>query len=83
MNLLCFYLRVVELEQHVCRREEEFTQARREADSIIQQLRYSLSTAEDTVVRERGEHATTKYVNIQSIFISTSHLDLLYGFPIY
>ncbi|KAL4227194.1 hypothetical protein ACF0H5_015167 [Mactra antiquata] len=53
-------VRIVELEQHLCRREEEFTQSRREADSIIQQLRYSLSTAEDTVVRERGQHATTK-----------------------
>ncbi|XP_045167332.2 optineurin-like [Mercenaria mercenaria] len=52
--------RVVELEQHVCRREEDFQQSRREMDSIVQQLKYSLSTSEDTINRERREHATTK-----------------------
>jgi hypothetical protein len=29
-------------------------------DSIVQQLKYSLGTSEDTINRERREHATTK-----------------------
>lgn len=52
--------RVLELEKHISRREEEFVQSRRDMDSIVQQLKFSLSTSDDTINRERGEHATTK-----------------------
>jgi len=58
---VCVCCRIMELEGALRRREEEHQQYRHDIDAFQHNLKASLSVSEETINKERTEHATTKY----------------------
>ncbi|KAH3819413.1 optineurin-like isoform X3 [Dreissena polymorpha] len=52
--------RIMELEEHIRVREQQYMQAQQEFENYVRNLKANLAISEDTINKERMEHATSK-----------------------
>ena len=50
----------MELEEHIRVREQQYMQAQQEFENYVRNLKANLAISEDTINKERMEHATSK-----------------------